>query len=101
MEKSRCGSSGKISRLLPRVVFQLLDFQIVANGGGGSSKLGVLKIVCQRPPAVQAQGCEGPAKPEGDVPGSVSFPDTLPSGVRGNPKQLSQGCEGPVLFATC
>ena len=29
-------------------------------------------------------GCfwrEGPAKPEGDVPGSVSFPDTLPSGV--------------------
>ena len=26
-------------------------------------------------------GCAGLAKPEGDVPGSVSFPDTLPSGV--------------------
>ena len=39
--------------------------------------------------------CEGPAKPEGDVPGSVSFTGTLPSGVRGKPKQLSQGCEGP------
>ena len=32
-KKTRCGSSGKISRLLPRAIFQLLDFQIVANGG--------------------------------------------------------------------
>ena len=38
----------------------------------------------------------GPVKPEGDVPGSVSFTGTLHSGVRGKPKQLSQGCEGPV-----
>ena len=37
----------------------------------------------------------GPAKPEDDVPGSVSFTGTLHSGVRGKPTQLSQGCEGP------
>ena len=30
---------------------------------------------------LKAPGCAGLAKPEGDVPGSVSFPDTLPSGV--------------------
>ena len=28
-----------------------------------------------------AMGCEGPVKPEGDVPGSVSFTGTLPYGV--------------------
>ena len=37
----------------------------------------------------------GPAKLEGDVPGSVSFTGTLHSGVRGKPTQLSQGCAGP------
>ena len=30
------------------------------------------------------------------MPGSVSFTGTLPSGVRGKPKQLSQGCAGPA-----
>ena len=50
--------------LLPRGVFQDLDFQPVAKRG-----------------VEVAQGCEGLVKPEGDVPGSVSFTGTLPSGV--------------------
>ena len=54
--------------LLPRGVFQDLDFQPVAKRG-----------------VEVAQGCEGLVKPEGDVPGSVSFTDTLPSGVRVSP----------------
>ena len=35
-----------------------------------------------RGPTIGWEGwSEGDAKPEGDVPGSVSFTDTLPSGV--------------------
>ena len=38
----------------------------------------------------------GPGKPEGDVPGSVSFTDTLPSGVGATPGVgATQGVRAP------
>ena len=40
--------------------------------------------------------CEGPVKPEGDVPGSVSFTGTLPSGVGATPGVgATQGVRAP------
>ena len=63
--------------LLPRGVFQVLDFQPVAKRG-----------------VEVARGCEGLVKPEGDVPGSVSFTGTLPSGVRGSPSNYHRGAKG-------
>ena len=57
--------------LLPRGVFQDLDFQPVAKRG-----------------VEVAQGCAGLVQPKGDVPGSVSFTGTLPSGGGAAPGAL-------------
>ena len=99
-KKSRCGSSKKILPLLPRCVLQRVDIQDVINRGVevvgvGTSSAGSHNAARRLPAGrcgrlcamafLASAGCfwrAGPEKPEGDVPGSVSFTGTLPSGVR-------------------